>query len=440
MSMTNLSELAWSAPRIEVGDFAPEDPLAIDHLHQQIGNRLWPGFTTRTGRAFYYVMVCYGLRLVEQLLREHGIPANNDNRRAWFERWERLWALAICDSYKGNIPTSDSIRGKNGVVRAWSVGRHRLDYSLLSRQLELGALGAYRSSLVDHGLLTRDTLRPTPIGAELAELMWSNDPGKQELEAYARACLKPGQDDVPEHHGRISLRSFGARCRLSVIRERPEVREKLAAVLLDSHPPPMDLRVLPEMSRLMVRACKDGAPQSRAFLQSVATSGEASADVAVNARVALVFGDLASALRACFDRTYQAVLDGGYRASVGEAARAALPDAESTEYVQTCLAAWRNTAIAAQRVRLEAHGAAFANTAATLDAGRPVEFLANLLALHRRVQATRGKSGAWLTLEGGQVLMEAGGYRSWSLDGRNWVVSFKHATMIQLLRDLGRVA
>jgi len=438
--MTLLSKLAWSAPRIEEGDFAPEDPLAIDHLHQQIGNRLWPGFTTRTGRAFYYVMVCYGLRLVEQLLQQHGVPANDDNRRAWFERWERLWALAICEYYKGEIPTSDSIRGKNGVVRAWRTRPGRLDYPLISRQLELGALGAYRSSLVEHGLLSRDTLRPTPIGAELADLMWPSDSARNELDAYARESLKPGQDVVPFEYGRISLRYFGARCRLSVIRERPELQARLMKVLLEGHPPPMDLRVLPEMSQLMIKAWLKGTPDARAFLHSIATCGGASEDVVLNARVALVFGDLASVLRACFDRSYQAVLESGYNVSEAEAARAALPDAASVEYVEKCLARWRDTAAAAQCVRLEAHGAAFANMAATLDPRKPVEFLTHMLAMHRRVQATRGKSGAWLVLEGGQVLMEASGYRSWSLDGKRWIVSFKHATMIELLRDLGRIS
>lgn len=88
MRHTSLSTLAWSAPRLAGSDFTPEDPLAIDHLQQQVGNRLWPGFTTRTSRAFYFVMVCYGVRMVDELLPVHGLAPTDENRRRLFERWE----------------------------------------------------------------------------------------------------------------------------------------------------------------------------------------------------------------------------------------------------------------------------------------------------------------------------------------------------------------
>lgn len=443
MSLTSLTSLSWSGPRLDGGDFTPEDPLAIDHLHQQLGNLLWPGFTTRTGRAFYYVVVCYGLRTVDELLHKHGIPATEDNRRLWFERWERLWALAICESFDGAIPNSDAMRGKNGVVRAWrtSGGRRPLDYPLISRQLELGALGAYRSSLVEHGLLSPDVLRPTPIGAELAGLMWDGDDMGDELDAYARASLEPGREEAVERYGRTTLRSFGYRCRLSVVRQRPSLQAKLGALLFDDHPPPIKLRVLPEMATLLVSARADGGGDARTFLAGICDGkwGMPSADVRRNARVALVFGDLASALRSCFDRAYRAVLDGGYQLALSHAADAALPDVDAVSHVVECLAAWRETPQAAQLVREEAHGSAFAAAVAALDPVRATDFLASLLALHRLVQASRGKSGAWLALDGDRVLMEAGNYRSWSLDGHDWVVNFKQSSMTGLLQDLGRV-
>ena len=439
-----LSTLTWSAPRLEASDFTPEDPLAIDHLHQQLGNQLWPAFTTRTGRAFYYVMVCYGLFTVDALLHHHGVPATDDNRRSWFERWERLWALAICAHHNGAIPSGDAMRGRNGVLRAWNTsgGRRPLDYRLISRQLELGALGAYRSSLVDHGLLSAGSLRPTPIGAELAAQMWAQDDRAAELDAYARACLAPGNTEALEQVGKTTLRSFGARCRLSIVRERPELQATLSRMLFEDHPPPVGLRALPEMARLLVaaRAAKIDGP--RAFLAGILAGrwGEASAEVAHNVRVALVFGDLASALRACFDRGYRAVLEGGHQADLETAARAALGDADAIEHLNGCLDAWLKTPEAAKRVREEAHGGAFAATIVSLDPARPADFYTRLLGLHRQVQRARGKSGAWIVLDGDRVLLEAGSYRSWSEDGRSWVVNFKLHTLTDLLRDLGRVA
>lgn len=442
-AISPLEALSWSAPRLDGGDFTAEDPLAIDHLQQQIGNVLWPGFTTRTSRAFYYVMVCYGLRTVDYLLHEHGVVANDDNRRAWFERWERLWALAICASFDGAIPNTDAMRGKNGVVRAWrSRGSHfPLDYPLISRQIELGAMGAYRSSLVQHGLLSPDALRPTPIGAELADWMWAKGEAGDELDGFVQECLKPGTTHAVESHGRTTLKSLGRRCRLSIIRQRKDLQARLGGLLLDEHPPPIALRVLPEMARWLVDARADGVADTRSFIEGVASGqwGAPSPEVARNARVAVVFGDLASALRACFDRAYRAVLDGGYQAPFATVSAACLFDLDATAHVASSLAAWRDTPDAARMVRGEVHGGSFAAAAAKLDPTRPNDFLVHLLDLHRQVQVARGKSGAWLALDGDRVLMEAGNYRSWSLDGREWVVGYKVGTMTELLRDLGRV-
>jgi hypothetical protein len=436
-------ELSWTVPRLESGDFSPEDPLAIDHLQQQIGNILWPGFTTRTNRAFYYVMVCYGLRIIDDLLSKHGIIATDDNRRAWFERWEKLWALAICASFDGAIPGGDAMRGKRGVIRAWqSTDRLFLGYPLISRQLELGAMGAYRSSLVQHRLLSPNALLPTPIGAKLGDLMWSKEDSGDQFDGFIGECLNPNTTHAPEKHGKTTLKSLGQRCRLSIVRHRADLQATIGGLLIDDHPPPPDLQVLPEMSRHLAGARKDQVDHPRAFLLGVISGrwGQASHDVLRNVRVGLAFGDLASALRACFDRAYQTVLEGGYQASIATTAAACLGYKDSADHVSRCLGAWRDTEDAAAVVRAEAHGPAFAGAAAKLDVLRPQEFLMHLLELHKQVQVARGKSRPWLSLDGDRILLEASNYTSWSLDGREWVVSFKFWSMSDLLRDLGRVA
>lgn len=43
--------LFWSAPPAVDTDFTAEGPLALDYLGQQVGNWMFPGFTTGTGRA-----------------------------------------------------------------------------------------------------------------------------------------------------------------------------------------------------------------------------------------------------------------------------------------------------------------------------------------------------------------------------------------------------
>ncbi|MBM4344498.1 MAG: hypothetical protein FJ100_14120 [Deltaproteobacteria bacterium] len=187
--------LVWTAPRLDTGDFSPEDPLAIDYIGQQIGNRLWPGFTSRTSRAGYYAMVCYGVRVAEELAARQSVAPDDEVRRGIFERWEKLWALAICASFGGKLPRGDAVRGQRGVERAFAAnqGAPRLNYKLLERQLQVGALGAYLTSLaavrqdyriarrcIDvavarwferHGpeVLRRPLARPSgPAGAELA--------------------------------------------------------------------------------------------------------------------------------------------------------------------------------------------------------------------------------------------------------------------------------
>ena len=436
-------ELSWTSPRLESGDFSPEDPLAIDHLQQQISNILWPGFTTRTNRAFYYVMICYGLRIIDDLMPKHGVTATDDNRRTWFERWEKLWALAICASFDGAIPSTDAMRGKRGVTRAWqSTDRLFLGYPLISRQLELGAMGAYRSSLVQHRLLSPNALLPTPIGAELGDQMWAKGESGDKFDDYIGECLKPDTTRAPERYGKTTLKSLGQRCRLSIVRHRADLQDYLCRVLIDGHPPPAQLRVLPEMSRHLASARKDQIDQPRAFLLGVISGrwGKPSDEVLSNARVALAFGDLASALRACFDRAYQAVLQGGYQASLATTAAACLGETDAIDHVSRCLGAWRDTENAASVVRAEAHGPAFAVAAAKLDVSHPQEFLMHLLELHKEVQVARGKSRSWLSLDGDRILLEASNYTSWSLDGRDWVVNFKFWSMSELLRDVGMVA
>src|SRR5580704_16775295 len=90
-------ELFWSAPLAADSDFGLEDPLALDYLAQRAGLWLFSGFTTRTSRAQYYLVVLYGLRLVERAIRDYGYPADDETRTKLFERWERFWALATVE-------------------------------------------------------------------------------------------------------------------------------------------------------------------------------------------------------------------------------------------------------------------------------------------------------------------------------------------------------
>lgn len=179
--------LLWAAPMPSESEFVLEDPLALDYLGQQVGYFLLPALTTRSGQAQYFAMVLYGLDLAERALTEYGLPDEDRTRRELFERWERLWALALVESYGGELGRGhpDAIRGARGVAKAWVSGERPLprDYPLISRQSELGGLGAYLVPLRDLGLVYPGSLRVTPAATSILDAFWG-EPGTMHMQRF----------------------------------------------------------------------------------------------------------------------------------------------------------------------------------------------------------------------------------------------------------------
>ena len=165
--------LFWSEPLSVESDFKKEDPLALDYLGQQVGLWLFRGFTTRTDRAQYYAVVLYGLHLADKAVRKYGYSGDDGTRVRLFERWERFWALATFEFRDGDLERGDedAMRGVRGATRAWRGGNTPLplDFPLISRQSELGGLGAYLSSLREYGLVFPGSLRVTPVAREMLD-------------------------------------------------------------------------------------------------------------------------------------------------------------------------------------------------------------------------------------------------------------------------------
>jgi hypothetical protein len=439
-------ELLWTLPRLPSADFTPEDPLAIDYLGQQVGNWLWPGFTTRTSRTGYYVMVVYGLKLAEELIERHGLPRTDATVRLIFERWEKLWALAICASYDGEVPGEDGLRGLRGTQRYFEEargGEFHLDFRLLARQLELGALGAYLTSLRRHGLVAENRLRPSPLGAQLADRMWGG-PGSVHNASHQFVLENLARDarTVQQQVGRVTLTSLGERARLSRLASRQDVQQLLWRQLFISHPPPADLALLPVMAECLVAAHADGVHQPRPFLEGLLAERWGPLDSSLKEVIAIAmnYGDLSSHLRSAFDRAYRAVVDGGLQAPFAEVAARAFPD-EYREETSRVVETWRGNQEAQRRfAALSTHGAGFVACLRSMAVRDPESALTSLLDLHLRVQRDRGHRSGWLRHDGTLVLLEMAGYRRWSLDPAQWVVGYKHGAMVQILRDLGRIS
>ena len=438
--------LFWSSPRLPSADFTPEDPLAIDYLGQQVGNWLWPGFTTRTTRAAYYVMVTYGLRVADDLAREHGFPRTDGFIRSTFERWEKLWALSVAHRHGGTIPPSDGIRGSQGAQRyrrQVPAGPWTYDYRLLARQLELGALGAYLTSLRTHGLVAKDRLRLTPRGREVSDHMWGapSDRMWSERDEFVRVALAPSSNGIPSKVGRVTLLSLGEHARPGALRHRPALQGLLWNRLFSDHAGLAALNELPEIAALLIAADADGVTSPPDFIRGALDGAwrTASPRLYEVLSIASAFGDLSASLRSTFDRTYRAVHQSGLHGRLAAVAKSAIGQEEVTTLGQG-RQRFLDDAEAVRRVRsLPSHGAAFVRSVEALDCSTPTKAVAGVLALPGGGARDGGRNAGWLVRDGPGIVIQRSGYRSWSLDASRWVVGYKLAAMRQLLSDLGKL-
>lgn len=218
------------------------DPLALDYMAQQLAYLPLPNFTTRTSRARYYSMVCYGLAICEEYINRHRLIFNDKTVMRLFELYEKYWAYAVVASYKGEMkerdPHESGLRGKRGALRAYNSTAKTLGegYKLLSRQLELGGLGAYRSSLERFGLIKNYSLSLTMQGRELAESFMPV--GKNMGTQYQDMIIDSmDKERILDKSGRASIEKFGEYSCLDYyqhVNNDDRERELLRKVIIES--------------------------------------------------------------------------------------------------------------------------------------------------------------------------------------------------------------
>ena len=436
-------EMFWSAPLALDSDFTAEDPLALDYLGQQVGLWLFPGFTTRTSRAQNYAVVLYGLHLADEAVQKFGYRGDDETRTRLFERWERFWALATLEFRSGQLAhrDDDAMRGVRGAARAWFPGNKPLplDFPLISRQNELGGLGAYLTSLREYGLVFSGSLRVTPAARDILASFWS-EPGERDVshlyEAYALSALNLDMSHIARASGRLILANLGKKSRLSslVQSSRTQQQKRLwNALFVDAR----DSSTLPLAEKLSA-AHSDGVDEAEAVLEGLLAErwGPLSVDNKNKVEVALVFGRLARVLLSRFGRAYGYVDEHGWRAKLDEVAEASFPCSDAKEMRDACGAVL--TAHDARRFRkLQYHGPELVTLLTKLASSDPTESLEHLLMYHRAVQRSRRGSGAWIRQEEGKLVMQVAGY-----NGYKSVAGFpgmKLNVVRQLLADLGRI-
>jgi hypothetical protein len=435
--------LFWSAPLASDSDFTAEDPLALDYLGQQVGLWLFRGFTTRTNRAQNYAVVLYGLHLAEVAIRKYGYSGDDETRTRLFERWERFWALATLEFRDGELTRGDddAMRGVLGAKRAWFRGPAPmpLDFPLISRQNELGGLGAYLSSLREYGLVFPGTLRVTPAARGILDAFWveQGEKGTHHLyEEYALEALDFDHREIARKRGLLTLAGLGRRSRLSCLvrRSRTDQQQRLWRVLFANA---RDDSTLP-LSKQLIAAHAAGIDEAEALLEGFLAGrwGELRSEVSSKVEVALAFGRMARVLLDRFHRAYGHVNERGWVADFGDVAVAAFPQEDMRELRAACSTVLEASGAARFR-KLPEHGPGFVTLLGKLAGADSVDCLDHLLTFHQRVQRSRRGGGSWLRREQDKLVMQVAGYSGYKSEAA--FPGLKLAVVRRLLTDLGKL-
>ncbi|NVJ04367.1 hypothetical protein HUW63_03805 [Myxococcus sp. AM001] len=435
--------LCWVAPPAENPELTSEDPLALDYVSQQVG--LWglPTLTTRSSRAQAYAMVLYGLQLVERAIEHHSYPATDEVRRELFERWERFWALATLEFREGQLPRGDwdSMRGVRGARNAWRSGASSLplDFQLISRQQELGNLGAYLAPLRRSGLVIEGSLRPGPGALALIDAFW-DEPSENRhwgrYEEYALQALDRKAPRIARTHGRLTLAQVGRFSRLTslVERERTAQQHRLFEALFVHARDPHSFA----MSQLVESAAKAGLSAPRDILDAALAGrlGRLSDELLALLLTARRFGEVMQELVGAFDRVY-ACLDGaGWVAPRERIGREAL-DARTLDSLKGACSALLSSPRVGEIRRLPMHGAAFLRLVEALVEADSLAALDLLLAYHSDVQRERRRGEGWIRNEAGRLVLVVTSYTARPEAAR--FPAFKLDVVRTLLTDLGRL-
>jgi hypothetical protein len=396
----------WTEPAPLASDFEHIDALGLRQLEQLVADWFWPGFSDRTERAGYYPMVTYGLWVAEEAARRAGLGQNDDTVRVLFNRWERLWAIAVCAHHGGTIPAEDRMRGAVGAERAlerFGRGRVPLAYPLTARGRELGALGAYLSSLRAFELVAEARLRVTPLGWRVASWMWgSPDEGGRDRHELVLAALDPRSTTVPSR----SLTSLGERATLSGLAQRDGLRQLLWECFFG---PAAAARapVLAEMTRARLAWRDGGGGGVRDFLENMVrgTGGvRVGTTLRNSAAMALVLVDLGTALTDIFAATCDLVKAQGFHSTWSECVQHAVtPD--TIRALNDALSRWRQLGMEQQIGVLPGCGRLLAFVMKRLNTQNMYNVFESVLTLHTMAQQALSQGNGWLARQGEAVFL-----------------------------------
>ncbi len=435
--------LAWNTRLDDDTDFLPLDPLALDYLGQQVGLWLFPALTTRTDRAQYFAVVLYGLALVERALEAYGERFDDDTRIALFERWERFWALSVLESHGRRLERGhpDAFRGIRGASRTWQAGDKALplDYSLISRQQELGGLGAYLSSLRENKLVLAGGYRPTPLAREIVEAFWdepTSSAHRSRFDAFALTALDRRRPKIERKVGGITLAEVGRRARLSslVERERGPQQQRLFLRVLDEAPPPTA-----RLARLIeTAALRDLWDTERVIEEALEGSlGPVTTEDAELLGFAICFGQIARSTLDTFHALYGAIVDRGWVVDRARTVAAVFTTARLSE-LAAAAAHFLDTALLHRFSKLPVHAAGFIRMVTSLRQCTADEAFDAFLSFHGNLQIQRRAGPSWIRVDGDRLVVDVTGYSGYRAEAA--FPNLRFGVVQRLLRDLGRLS
>ncbi len=235
--------VAWSSYDPRERASSNEDPLGVYAFAMRLAEEWLPGITTRTRRLRYYSMVCGGLSLIEEELGDRLREAENrDAERArLFMLWERLWVIGNVATRGSNLTGLIGRRKTESLFKGDDFSSRRLDYVMIKRQPDLGALGSYRTSLQNFELLRPDATELKVSGQRLAENFWACE-GRRSLRGPCAEALESGLMRLPRSIGKLA--PWGRRVGVDTRSVRRE-----AAMPFEAERGLLAARLLPEAGR-----------------------------------------------------------------------------------------------------------------------------------------------------------------------------------------------
>lgn len=436
------STLSWTLYGPLEDESSVLDPLGFDYFAQLLGNVVLPSFTSRTGRARYYSMVAYGIYISHEYLKSLGCIYRDRDVLDAFKLYEKYWARAIVEyySYYDELAERDGkeqeLRGKRGVIRAYNEGVKTLDFKFLTHQLELGGLGAYRSSMESLELLKGD-LTLTHKGLELAKSFL-------DTKFYDKMIIHAMRDEkIVMKEGNQTLQSLGAHSCLDAnsydnLKNLYQVKHLTENRLLQEYVLNNPANIIAVSLIYKYREIEVPIKNPMHIIEAISDTKmktDAGKAVVYGYKTILAFESMAIAINRVWCSIIRNAQNNMGRISIDDAVSGAmgyLDVLRENQYIKLLMqqTAYRN-------IKDSLHGTSFSALLQTFSEMKEkdyTEFLVALVRYHESVMHRRN-SGTWMLLDGTDIIVTSGYDYPRKTEKAAFLHAYKITNIINIIQD-----